>query len=213
MAVAIGGLAALKALVPAAWTTTLNDGAMLVVYAHASAVLLQGFRSIEDLGLRRLTKYLLILEAALALPSIGQMLLLYLPGVPPALRAAPYVQLAFFFSMVGLIIAYVMRSPEQSAASGGTDLPVQFVLRYGITPRECDIIAMMERGHSNRQLADRLFISARTVKNHLYHIYQKTGVANKVQLINLMRTFPSNGRGRAHGGTDEGSPRGGEMLK
>jgi DNA-binding CsgD family transcriptional regulator len=86
------------------------------------------------------------------------------------------------------------------------DLPVQFVLRYGITPRECDIIAMMEKGHNNRQLAERLFISTRTVKNHVYHIYQKTGAANKMQLINLMRTFPTDGSGasRGPGGTAVG---------
>jgi len=47
----------------------------------------------------------------------------------------------------------------------------------------------MERGYSNSKLADALFISTRTVKNHVYHIYQKTGVRNKVQLINLIRSF------------------------
>lgn len=206
-AVAIGGLAVLKEVVPAGWATALNYCALLAVYAHASVVLLKGIRSIEDLGLRRLTKRLLILEATLVLPSMGQMLLLFLPGVPAALRDPPYVQIVFFFAMVGLIIAYVMRSPEQDVAAGGTDLPVQFVLRYGITPRECDIIAMMERGYSNRQLADQLFISTRTVKNHVYHIYQKTGAANKVQLVNLVRTFQPGGNGGAQApGQPPGQP-------
>jgi DNA-binding CsgD family transcriptional regulator len=35
-------------------------------------------------------------------------------------------------------------------------------------------------------IGERLYISAATVKNHIYHIYRKTGVVNKVQLLNLV---------------------------
>ena len=45
-----------------------------------------------------------------------------------------------------------------------------------------DIIEMMARGFSNSAIAEKLFISTLTVKNHVYHIYQKTGAENKVQL-------------------------------
>ena len=45
---------------------------------------------------------------------------------------------------------------------------------------------MMIKGHSNRLIGEKLFISASTVKNHIYHIYQKTGVDNKIQLLNLL---------------------------
>lgn len=216
LAIATAGLAFVREILPGPWTRTLNYLAFFALYGYASVVLLRGFRAIEDLGIRRLTKRLLILEASLALPSLAQIVLEYVPGAPAALRGQPFVQLVFFFATVGLIIAYVMRSPEQAAATGGMDLPVQFVLRYGITPRECDIIAMMEKGHNNRQLAERLFISTRTVKNHVYHIYQKTGAANKVQLINLMRSFPSsngNGRGRSTTGTAGNTPGAENMLK
>jgi DNA-binding CsgD family transcriptional regulator len=206
LAIATAGLAFAREALPGPVTQTVNYLAFFALYGYASVVLLKGFRSIEDLGIRRLTKRLLLLEASLALPSLAQIVLQYVPGTPDWLSGQPLVQLVFFFATVGLIIAYVMRSPEQAAASGGLDLPVQFVLRYGITPRECDIIAMMEKGHNNRQLAERLFISTRTVKNHVYHIYQKTGAANKMQLINLMRTFPTDGSGasRGPGGTAVG---------
>jgi len=60
------------------------------------------------------------------------------------------------------------------------------VQAYGISPRECEIISMMIQGFNNRMIGERLFISAATVKNHVYHIYQKTGAANKVQLMNLI---------------------------
>jgi DNA-binding CsgD family transcriptional regulator len=68
-------------------------------------------------------------------------------------------------------------------------LPEDFVRRYGISHRESDIIEMMARGFSNSTIAEKLFISTLTVKNHVYHIYQKTGAGNKVQLLNLINTL------------------------
>ena len=47
---------------------------------------------------------------------------------------------------------------------------------------------MMARGFSNNAIAEKLFISTLTVKNHVYHIYQKTGAGNKVQLLNMINS-------------------------
>ena len=44
-------------------------------------------------------------------------------------------------------------------------------------------------GKTNQQIADDLFISLQTVKDHIHHIYLKTGVKNRVQLTNLIRAF------------------------
>jgi DNA-binding CsgD family transcriptional regulator len=65
-------------------------------------------------------------------------------------------------------------------------LPEPFVEKFGISPRERQIVSMMIQGYSNRRIGEELFISSITVKNHIYHIYQKTGVENKIQLINLI---------------------------
>ena len=59
---------------------------------------------------------------------------------------------------------------------------------HGISHRESDIIEMMARGFSNSAIAEKLFISTLTVKNHVYHIYQKTGAENKVQLLNIINS-------------------------
>ena len=56
---------------------------------------------------------------------------------------------------------------------------------FGITERERQIIALVCRGCSNRDIANTLFIEPVTVKNHLYKIYQKTRVNNRVGLNNL----------------------------
>lgn len=44
----------------------------------------------------------------------------------------------------------------------------------------------MAQGLDNREIGKRLFISPKTVKNHLTSIYAKTGTRNRVQLANLL---------------------------
>ncbi len=59
--------------------------------------------------------------------------------------------------------------------------------RFGITGREYDVIRLVCLGKSNAEIEKELFISVKTVKRHLYNIYQKTGARNRVQLVNLAR--------------------------
>jgi len=58
--------------------------------------------------------------------------------------------------------------------------------RYGISPREKEIISLVITGRSNREITEALFISTDTVKKHLYNIYRKMGVKNRVQLVNAV---------------------------
>ena len=57
--------------------------------------------------------------------------------------------------------------------------------RFGITQREQEIILLICEGRSNREIKDLLFLSLQSVKDHIYRIYRKTGVKNRVQLANL----------------------------
>jgi HD-GYP domain-containing protein (c-di-GMP phosphodiesterase class II) len=49
----------------------------------------------------------------------------------------------------------------------------------GLTPREIEVLALLARGTSNRDIAGRLHISAKTVGNHVEHIYTKIGVSSR----------------------------------
>jgi len=51
-------------------------------------------------------------------------------------------------------------------------IPLESCHRSG---REKEIIELLFKGYSNKQIGKALFISARTVKNHIYSIYRKTG--------------------------------------
>jgi DNA-binding CsgD family transcriptional regulator len=64
-----------------------------------------------------------------------------------------------------------------------------FTEKYQISKRENEIVQLICKGKSNQDISDSLFISLQTVKDHIHRIYLKTGVKNRVQLTNLIRSF------------------------
>lgn len=52
-----------------------------------------------------------------------------------------------------------------------------------MTKREKEICSLMAEGLTNRQIADKLYISEGTVKNYISNIYDKTGIHDRVKLI------------------------------
>jgi len=67
------------------------------------------------------------------------------------------------------------------------DVSLDLCERFGISAREQEIIQQVCQGKSNREIARDLFISQQTVKDHNKNIFRKTGVKNRVQLVNLFR--------------------------
>lgn len=55
-----------------------------------------------------------------------------------------------------------------------------------MTPRECEIAALVATGSSNRKIAEQLSISERTVKAHLGVIFRKIGITDRLQLALYM---------------------------
>lgn len=52
-----------------------------------------------------------------------------------------------------------------------------------LTPREAELLSLLARGLSNRDLGRELFISEATVKTHLAHIYTKLGVTTRAAAV------------------------------
>ncbi|MGO1344196.1 LuxR C-terminal-related transcriptional regulator [Chromohalobacter japonicus] len=57
----------------------------------------------------------------------------------------------------------------------------------GLTHRELEIIGLLGTGASNTEIADQLFVSEHTVKSHLYNIFRKIKVHNRIQAMNWAR--------------------------
>jgi DNA-binding NarL/FixJ family response regulator len=56
----------------------------------------------------------------------------------------------------------------------------------GLTERELEIAQMVVSGSSNREIAQSLFLSKKTVERHLSNILAKVGVRNRVELAGLL---------------------------
>jgi len=54
--------------------------------------------------------------------------------------------------------------------------------RFGLTPRELDIVSAVVAGYANREIAEHFKISEDTVKHHLSNIFDKTGVSTRLEL-------------------------------
>jgi DNA-binding CsgD family transcriptional regulator len=55
--------------------------------------------------------------------------------------------------------------------------------RYGVSPREAEVIAHLLRGHRNPGVAEAMGISEYTVKDHLKHLFAKLSVASRTELF------------------------------
>ena len=51
----------------------------------------------------------------------------------------------------------------------------------GLTGRELEILSLLARGFSNREMADQLVLSPRTIERHLENLYRKTGARNRAE--------------------------------
>jgi non-specific serine/threonine protein kinase len=85
------------------------------------------------------------------------------------------------------LVSFAVSDAEEPTAEGSRwRMPGQ------LTFREAEIADLAARGMSNRQIAEHLFISKRTVDAHLDHIYAKLGISSRVELLNALQLTRPN---------------------
>lgn len=72
---------------------------------------------------------------------------------------------------------------SMSASSGEPDSEANGHRLARLTPRELEVLRLMARGLGNGEIARRLFISEKTVKVHVSHIFEKLRVGTRVQAV------------------------------
>jgi len=115
-----------------------------------------------------------------------------LSGLVPRYTALTiHLCLEILYNVVTVLWIQVFdRSPlpqKQSSEPPAPQPESGYVVAFGISRREQEVILLICQGRTNQEIADSLFISLKTVKDHNYRIFQKTGVRNRVELVQLVR--------------------------
>jgi len=109
--------------------------------------------------------------------------------------ADPWLELLFIFfffltnTALGVYFLYAGDFPTPTKEKSSALTLDGFVAKYGITTREKDVIQEIYQGKTNQEIADTLFVTLQTIKDHTHRIYQKTEVRNRNQLASLVRKF------------------------
>jgi pimeloyl-ACP methyl ester carboxylesterase/DNA-binding CsgD family transcriptional regulator len=95
-----------------------------------------------------------------------------------------------FKTVVGEFLGWEREAPRRRAA----DMPLPSGELAMLTTREHEILDLVASGASNQEIAGRLFISEKTVRNHLTAIFDKIGVSSRAQAIVFARDRGLAGR-------------------
>ncbi|OGI05776.1 MAG: hypothetical protein A2Y40_02815 [Candidatus Margulisbacteria bacterium GWF2_35_9] len=144
------------------------------------------FTKIKLLQNRLLRKYLriLIIFVVTTFPFV------VLDALLGTLPFAPFdLALPLFFLVLNwMSLFFLLRYFNEPAYLQNNTPTDYFCKQYDITKREAEIISFILKGHSNKQVAEELFISPKTVENHLGNIYLKMDVKNRIQLSRILQS-------------------------
>ena len=112
--------------------------------------------------------------------SLGR---LFYVGVYYALHLPPLLILNHFLAHSSRRIIFDDIRPE---------ILSDFLSGHRLTKREREIVTMLLKGKSNRDIEKELYISIQTVKNHITSIYKKLNVKNRIALINMIQNHLSS---------------------
>jgi len=158
-----------------------------LLYFAAFLVLVWRFRVVAEGDKRRV---LLVFSALLCGAFVARSLLAALVLIDIRLGAVGL--LAFHGSNLPALLYLRANADRVFApvkAEHATKQGMEHVLdHYGVTKRERQIVQKICLGKTNKQIAEELFISLQTVKDHTHRIYSKIGVNSRMQLVQMMNT-------------------------
>ena len=105
---------------------------------------------------------------------------------PPFWQSWWFRSFLFVIFIIFILFWHKTRLKRQEIALRSKAHIEQFCIKNKITEREIEIIKLVLDGKTNKEMEDILFITAGTVKNHIYNIFKKLNVKNRTQLAGLL---------------------------
>ena len=97
--------------------------------------------------------------------------------------------IAVLFATLGLWLGFRFRRKVEVIREVLVPAPADFVrddakvASLGLTPRELEILGLIAQGLSNREIAERVFVSENTVKTHSGRVFDKLGARRRTQAV------------------------------
>ncbi|MGW8113993.1 response regulator transcription factor [Caproicibacterium sp. NSD3] len=166
----------------------LGQVSLIAVIAYEIFTVLVNYREIPDKELKRAGRIFAIITLSF-LPFLA------LEYIRPEINALKDLQvlklfaLPAYFLIINISILHWSYAYFNTPAYIAENKPTEyFVEKYGVTDKETEVIELVLGGLTYKQIAERLFISPKTVDNHVQNIYRKLEVTSKMQLSNLIRS-------------------------
>jgi len=86
------------------------------------------------------------------------------------------------------LLPWAERARRELRATGEAGEEPRMPQRTCLSPQELQIAQLAAEGLSNREIAERLYLSHRTVGSHLYRIFPKLGITSRIQLPSVLAT-------------------------
>jgi len=99
--------------------------------------------------------------------------------------------IAVLFTIVGIWVGLKITRKKVMATPLGSDFIVNDnqLRQWGISKREHEVLALMAKGLSNQEIADKLFVSLNTVKTHSSNLFLKLDVKRRTQAVQKAKEF------------------------
>ncbi|WP_413760872.1 ATP-binding protein [Streptomyces sp. MMBL 11-3] len=92
---------------------------------------------------------------------------------------------------------WVARAQSELRAAGARNATMRPDAFAGLTPQQQEIVRLAALGLTNREVAEKLYLSPRTVSSHLYRAFPKLGITVRSQLRDVVDTMTAGGGGEA----------------
>ncbi len=165
-----------------------GQASLISVILYEAVVTIINYHQIPEKELKRAGR----IFAAITLAFLPFLILEYIRpeiGVLSHLQVLKMLALPAYFLVINVCTLFWVCTYFNTPAYLAEDkLTGHFIEKYAITDKETEIIELILIGLTYKQIAERLFISPKTVDNHVQSIYKKLGVTSKIQLSNLIRS-------------------------
>ena len=107
------------------------------------------------------------------------------------LRVEVYVGLvAVLFTALGVWMgSKLLQRRRQAAETTPHERDQEALARTGLSARELEVLELIAQGHSNQEIADRLFISLPTVKSHSSNLFGKLEVRRRTEAVHKAKSL------------------------